>query len=136
MHFSITQKYVVDLRLYGYTYHWKYLIINRLKINLLLKNINRNANFFFFLTRVIITVPPPLCRYCPLWDSCPSRFCSSLGWAREKTSTHWREVIPYKHILMCFPRQCGISWNARPPFLGHYSNSTWNFDCSIPKART
>ena len=50
MHFSITQKYVVDLRLYGYTYHWKYLIINRLKINLLLKNINRNANLFFFLT--------------------------------------------------------------------------------------
>ena len=54
MHFSITQKnYVVDLRLYGYTYHWKYLI-NRLKINMLLKNINRNANLFFFLTRVVL----------------------------------------------------------------------------------
>uniref|UniRef100_A0A7N2MHZ6 Spindle pole body-associated protein Vik1/Cik1 microtubule binding domain-containing protein n=1 Tax=Quercus lobata TaxID=97700 RepID=A0A7N2MHZ6_QUELO len=28
--------------------------------------------------------------------------------------------FPYKHILMCFPRQCGIPWNARPPFLGYY----------------
>ena len=53
----------------------------------------------------------------------PSRFCSppkhiTMG---EKASTHWREVIPYKHILMCFPRRCGIPWNARPPFLGHYN---------------
>ena len=55
--------------------------------------------------------------------SYPSQFCSppkhiAMG---EKASTHWREVIPYKHILMCFPRGCGIPWNARPPFLGHYN---------------
>ena len=34
----------------------------------------------------------------------------------EKTFTHQRKVILYKHISMCFPRQCGISWIARPPF--------------------
>ena len=34
----------------------------------------------------------------------------------KKTYTHLREVIPYKHIPMCFPRQCEIPWIARPPF--------------------
>ena len=68
-----------------------------------------------------VTTPPHLCRYCPLWGPYPSWFCSSSGCAGEKASTHWREIIPYKHILMCFPRRCGIPWNARPPFLGHYN---------------
>ena len=66
-----------------------------------------------------------LCRYCPLWNPCPSRFCSpskhtTMG---EKASTHWREIIPYKHILMCCPRWCWIPWNVRPSFLGHYRTS-------------
>ena len=70
-----------------------------------------------------VTAPSQLCRYCPLWNPCPSRFCSpskhtTMG---EKASTHWREIIPYKHILMCFPRWCWIPWNVRPSFLGHYS---------------
>ena len=72
----------------------------------------------------IVTTPPQLCRYCPLWGPYLSRFCSpskhtAVG---EKVSTHWRGVIPYKHISMCFPRWWGIPWNARPSFLGHYNN--------------
>ena len=46
----------------------------------------------------------------------PLRFCSSPGCAGEKASYTTREGIPYKHIPMYFPRQCGILWNARPPF--------------------
>ena len=68
-----------------------------------------------------VTTSPQLCRYCPFWGSYPLWFCSSPGCAGEKASTHWREVIPYKHISMYFPRRCGIPWNARSPFLGHYT---------------
>ena len=71
-------------------------------------------------TQHVMTLPQ-LCRYCPLWGPYPSWFCSSPGCIGEKASTHWREVIPYKHILMCFPRRCGIPWNVRPPVLGHYT---------------
>ena len=63
-----------------------------------------------------ITTPSQLCRYCPLWSPYSSWFCSSPGCTGEKASTHWREIIPYKHILMCFPRRCGIPWNVRPHF--------------------
>ena len=70
---------------------------------------------------IYVTTPPQLCRYCPFWGPYPSRFYSPLKHTvvGEKASTHWREVIPYKHILRCFPRRCGILWNARPSFLGH-----------------
>ena len=70
-----------------------------------------------------VTTPSQLCRYYPLWGPCPSWFYSPSKHipVGENTFTHWREVIPYKHILICFPRRCEISWNARPPFLGHYS---------------
>ena len=46
----------------------------------------------------------------------PLRFCFSSGCAGEKASYTTREGIPYKHISMCFPRQCKIPWNTRPPF--------------------
>ena len=38
----------------------------------------------------------------------PLRFCSSSGCAGEKVSYITREGIPYKHIPMCFLKQCGI----------------------------
>ena len=66
------------------------------------------------------------CRYCLLWGPWLSRFCSpskhtTVG---EKASTHWREVIPYKYIFMCFLRWCGISMECKTPFLGHYNPIT------------
>ena len=75
---------------------------------------------------------PQLCRYCPLWGPYPSWFCSSPGCVGKKVSTHWREIIPYKHIPMCFLRRCGIHWNARPPFLGHYR---WSKLKSFPRRK-
>ena len=78
-------------------------------------------HIYAYLDLHIVTTPSQLCRYCPLWSPYSSWFCSFPGCAEEKASTHWREIIPYKHILMCFPRRCGIPWNARPPFLGHYN---------------
>ena len=70
-----------------------------------------------------VTTRSQLCRYCPLWSPYSSWFCFSPGCVGEKASTHWREIVPYKHIFVCFPRRCGIPWNARPPFLGHYNPS-------------
>ena len=43
-----------------------------------------------------VTTLLQLCKYCPLWGSYPSWFCSSSGCAGEKASTHWRKVTSYK----------------------------------------
>ena len=51
----------------------------------------------------------------------PSRFCSSPGCVGKKALYTTREGIPYKHIPMCFLRQCGILWNARLPFRSFQS---------------
>ena len=67
---------------------------------------------------VNVMISPQLCRYCLLWDPYSHGFVlppkhTAVG---EKTSTHWREITPYKHIPMCFFRRCGISWIVGPPF--------------------
>ena len=39
----------------------------------------------------------------------PTRFCFSPSCIREKALYITREDIPYKHLSMCFLRQCEIS---------------------------
>ena len=69
-------------------------------------------------TEAIVTALPQLYRYCPLWDPYPLMvlFFPRLCWRKGLYTL--KEIIPYKHIPMCFPRRCGIPWNARPPLFG------------------
>ena len=63
----------------------------------------------------VTTIHPAL--MCPcVWGPYPSLFCSPPKYivVEENVSTHLREVIPYKHIPMCFPRRCGIPLIANP----------------------